>query len=116
VAQNVLRRRKSLGEVREHGSIQDANLYWLRERFRSSSTVAEAMQSAMPAAGLCSEKDHKTHRVLWRVMLFHQPLTTQAKCLPIVEEPASNVLCLPALALFEKAIQSGGGNRGGAGA
>ena len=33
--------------------------------------MAEAMQSAMPAAGLCSEKDHKTHRVLWRVNIRH---------------------------------------------
>ena len=50
--------------------IRDSGLYGLPTRFRGGATVAEAMQSAMPAAGLCSEKDHKTHRVLWRVMLF----------------------------------------------
>jgi hypothetical protein len=54
---------------RFHEKIRDASLYWLPERFGGSSTVAGAMQPALPAAGLCSEKDHKTHRVLWRVML-----------------------------------------------
>ena len=50
--------------------IRDSGLYGLRTRFRGPATVAEAMQPTLPAAGLCSEKDHKINQVLWRVMLF----------------------------------------------
>ncbi len=45
--------------------------------------MAEAMQPTLPPAGLCSEKDHKTHRVLWRVMLLRPTIASNFQLIRI---------------------------------